>query len=327
MNVLVAFITPNRAWVLPHEFVDRLRRNFAHHTFLEAWDDETLGRHVRDADVAFTASIDRKLFGSLPRLKWVQSPAAGVGGLLSQALIDSPIVLTSARGVRARAIAEHVLGVTLMLARQLHVAVRRQAHHVWALDEIESSGFIRTLRGRRLTIVGPGSIGGEVARIASGFGFKVAAVRRRVDAAMPEGVDIVVPLPALPGLLTQTDVLVLSAALTDETREIIDRDALNVIKRGALLVNVGRGRLLDDDAVIEALRNGRLGGAALDVFAREPLDPASPYWDLPNVIVTPHISGAMEDYWTPLVELFEENLRRFDRGEPLLNEVDKQAGY
>lgn len=327
MNVLVAFVTPNPTWVLPRRFLEQLRRHFPQHTFLEAWDDEALTRLVGDADVAFTSSIDRTLFGSLPRLQWVQSPAAGVGGLLSPEMIDSPIVLTSARGVRARAIAEHVLGVTLALARQLHVAIRRQAQHVWALEEIDSSGLVRTLRGRHLAIVGPGAIGSEVARMAAAIGVRVAAVRRRVDAPRPEGVDTITSLEGLPDLLAVTDVLVLAAALTNETRHLIGRPMLARVKRGALLVNVGRGKLLDDEAVVEALHDGTLGGAALDVFAREPLDPDSPYWDLPNVIITPHTSGTMEDYWTPLVELFEENLRRFERGAPLLNVVDKQAGY
>lgn len=327
MVVLVAFISPNRTWVLPRAFVDDLRRLFPQHTFLDAWDEAALASAVGEADVAFSASIDRRLFGSLPRLQWIQSPAAGVGGLLSPELVDSPIVLTSARGIRARAIAEHVLAVTLALARQLHVAVRRQAAHQWALDEIESSGRVRTLNGRRLTIVGLGSIGAEVARVAAPFGLRVSAVRKRVADPAPEGVERVVPPEGLFDLLADSDVVVLSAALTPETRHLIGREALARIKPGALLVNVGRGKLLDDEAVIEALADGRLGGAALDVFTREPLDPASPYWDLPNVIITPHSSGTMEDYWTPLVALFAENLRRFERGEPLLNLVDKRAGY
>ena len=107
----------------------------------------------------------------------------------------------------------------------------------------------------------------------------------------------------------------------------MNREALAHVKRGASLINIGRGQLVDDEAVVEALRDGRLGGAALDVFTREPLPADSPYWDLPNVIVTPHMSGAMEDYWTPLVALFAENLRRFEKGEPLVNVVDKAAGY
>jgi phosphoglycerate dehydrogenase-like enzyme len=128
-------------------------------------------------------------------------------------------------------------------------------------------------------------------------------------------------------LLSRSEVIVLAAPLTAETRELIGPAALGSVRRGAFLVNVGRGKLLDDPAVIEALKDGRLGGAALDVFTKEPLDPASPYWDLPNVIITPHISGAMEDYWTPLVALFSENLRRFEAGQPLQNVVDKTAGY
>jgi phosphoglycerate dehydrogenase-like enzyme len=246
---------------------------------------------------------------------------------MSPELVASPVVITSARGVRARAIAEHVLGVTIALARQLHTAIRRQAAHQWALDEIESSRLVRTLRGHRMTVVGLGAIGEEVARAAAGFGMRVSAVRRQVDRPCPSHVEEVVAPDRLFELLGRSDVVVLSAPLTSETRRLIGREALGRVRRGALLVNVGRGKLLDDDAVIDALRSGQLGGAALDVFTHEPLDPASPYWDLPNVIVTPHVSGAMEDYWTPLIALFAENLRRFERGAPLLNVVDKVFGY
>jgi phosphoglycerate dehydrogenase-like enzyme len=220
-----------------------------------------------------------------------------------------------------------VLGVTLALARQLHTAIRRQAAHEWALDELETGGAIRTLYGRRMGIVGLGAIGAEVARAAGAFGMRVSAVRKHADKPVPPGVEEVFPPDRLHDLLAKSDVVVLSAASTPETRHLIESSALTAMKRGALLVNVGRGRLVDDEALIKALRDGRAGGAALDVFTREPLDPASPYWDLPNVIITPHISGAMEDYWTPLVALFAENLRRFEAGQPLLNVVDKAAGY
>jgi D-2-hydroxyacid dehydrogenase (NADP+) len=310
-------------------FVDRLRDAFPQHTFVDAWDQASLDRALPDADVAFTAAIDRKAFASLPRLKWVQSPAAGVGGMMSDELAGSPVVVTSAKGIRARAIAEHVLAVTLALARQLPLVIRRQGEHRWALDEIEEASQVRTLRGRQMTIVGLGSIGLEVARIAHPFGFRVAATRRRVAEPLPSGIELdeVAPPERLHEFLETTDVVVLSTALTPETRNLIGREALDRIKRGAFLVNVGRGKLVDDDAVIEALKDGRLGGAALDVFTREPLDADSPYWDLPNVIITPHMSGAMEDYWTPLVHLFADNLRRFERGETLRNIVDKRAGY
>ncbi len=327
MNVLVAVFSAGPAWTLPRPFVDGLRRDFPQHTFIDAWDGDTLRRHLPDADVAFSAAIDRDVFSSLTRLRWVQSPAAGVGGMLGPALAASRVVLTSARGVRARAIAEHVLGVTLALARQLPLVLKRQAAHQWALNEIETSGAVRTLKGRRMAIVGLGSIGLEVAKVAAPFGLRVSGIRKRADGPKPSEVEEVLSPGRLLELLERSDVVVLSAPLTADTQQLIGREALDRIKRGALLVNVGRGKLLDDAAVVDALKDGRLGGAALDVFTKEPLDPASPYWDLPNVIVTPHIAGSMEDYWTPLVALFAENLRRFESDRPLLNVVDKQAGY
>jgi phosphoglycerate dehydrogenase-like enzyme len=154
----------------------------------------------------------------------------------------------------------------------------------------------------------------------------VVATRRRPDRAGPPGVTVLGP-EGLPDLLVRSDVVVLAMPHTPEAKQIIGRAELDRIKRGAVLVNIARGKLIDDDAVVAALADGRLGGAALDVFTREPLDPNSPYWDLANVIVTPHTSGAMEDYWTPLLALFAENLRRFERGDQLLNLVDKSVGY
>jgi phosphoglycerate dehydrogenase-like enzyme len=327
MIIVIGVISPNAAWVLPREFVTQLRRDFPQHTFMDAWDRDALRQKLPHGDAAFAAFVDRDIVGSLSRLKWVQVPAVGVGHILSEEVIASPIVLTSARGVRARAIAEHILGVTLALARQLPIVIRRQVAHHWALDEIEAGGAIRTLQNRRMGIVGLGSIGMEVARAAAGFGMRVSAVRKHVDQPRPDFVDDVLPPERVNDVLAVSDVIVLSAPLTPDTRQLIGPATLSIVKRGALLVNIGRGKLIDDEAVVAALQDGRLGGAALDVFTREPLDPASPFWDLPNVIITPHISGAMEDYWTPLVALFSENLRRFEHGQPLLNVVDKHAGY
>src|SRR5438093_333070 len=143
MNVAIGVISTSAAWVLPGEHVEGLRRDFPQHTFLEAWDRETLRSVLPSADAAFAAFVDRDIVGSLARLKWVQAPAAGVGHILSPELVDAPIVLTSARGIRARAMAEHVLAVTLALARQLPFAFRRQVAHQWALDELEANGSIR----------------------------------------------------------------------------------------------------------------------------------------------------------------------------------------
>ncbi len=328
MNVLVAVISPAPAWILPRQFVDQLRRDFPQHTFLDAWDRDTLRRLLPEADVAFTPFVDRDIFPSARRLRWVQSPAVGVGSLMFPELLASDVVITSARGIRARAIAEHVLGVTIALARRLPVAVRAQAAHRWAQDELEGASVdVRTLHGQRMGIVGLGSIGLELVTIAAPFGFRITAIRRRASEPPPSGVEAVWLPDRLPDLLAQSDVVVLAAPHTPDTKRLIGRRELDRVKRGAFLINIARGKLIDDEAVIDALRDGRLGGAALDVFTQEPLDASSPYWDLPNVIITPHVSGALQDYWTPLVALFSENLRRFGRGAPLLNVVDKVAGY
>jgi phosphoglycerate dehydrogenase-like enzyme len=328
MQIVVGVISPAAIWVMPGRFVDQLRRDFPQHTFLDAWDRDTLRRLLPVADVAFTPFVDRDVFPSATRLQWVQSPAVGVGSLMGPELLASDVVITSARGVRARAMAEHVIGVTIALARQLPLALRAQVVHEWAQDRLEGpESGIRTLAGLRMGIVGLGAIGTEVAKIAAPFGFRVTAIRRRADRPVPSGVDRVWTPDRLLDLLADSDVVVLAAPHTPETKQLIGRRELDRIKRGAFLVNVARGKLIDDQAVVDALTEGRLGGAALDVFTREPLDPASPYWDLPNVIITPHTSGAMQDYWTPLVALFSENLRRFEAGQPLLNVVDKVAGY
>jgi phosphoglycerate dehydrogenase-like enzyme len=310
---------------MPRPYLDRLRADFPQHAFLEAWDRDALRRLLPEADVAFTPFVDRDIFASAARLRWVQSPAAGVGSLMFPELLAGPVIVTSARGIRARSIAEHVLGVTLALARLIPATLRAQAAHRWAQDELEAG--VRTLQGQRMGIVGLGAIGLEVAKIAAPFGFRITAIRRRAGEPRPDQVDAVWTPERLPDLLAQSDVVVLAAPHTPETKRLIGHAQLDHMKRGALLVNVARGKLVDDEAIVDALRDGRLGGAALDVFSDEPLEPSSPYWDLPNVIVTPHTSGAMQDYWTPLVALFADNLRRFEKGEPLLNVVDKVAGY
>ena len=300
-----------------------------------------------DADVAFTPFIDRDVFPSAKRLRWIQSPAAGIGSLMFPELHASHVVITSARGIRALAIAEHVIGVTIALARRLPLAIRAQSAHRWAQEELDPGGrgagrgpgdrsprgervegaAVWTLRGARMGIVGLGSIGREIAKLAAPFGLKVSGIRRRPEAPSDlPGVDIYGP-DRLLDVLSSSDIIVLSMPHTPDTRQIIGPRELDRMKPGALLINIARGKLVDDDAVVAALRDGRLGGAALDVFTREPLEASSPYWDLPNVIITPHTSGAMEDYWTPLVTLFSDNLRRFEKGEPLLNVVDKEAGY
>jgi phosphoglycerate dehydrogenase-like enzyme len=330
MLILVSVFSRTASWNLPREELRRLRTQFPQHEFREASTVDAMRAVVPEADVAFTASLDAAMLRTAPRLRWVQSPAVGVGFMLTPELAASDVVLTNMKGIRARAIAEYVLGVTIALARQLPLAVRRQAEHEWATDRLEAAG-IRTLQGRRMGIVGLGSIGTAVASLASPFGMRVSGLRRRPGGPPPSGsgwsVEEVLPPDRLIDLLSRSDVVVLSAPATAATRGLIGRAEIAAMRPGSLLVNVARGRLVNDDALIAALRRGRIGGAALDVFPHEPLDPASPYWDLPNVILTPHVAGALEDYWTRAVDLFAGNLLRFEAGETLMNVVDKTVGY
>jgi phosphoglycerate dehydrogenase-like enzyme len=172
-----------------------------------------------------------------------------------------------------------------------------------------------------------GSIGTEVARRAHAFDMKITAVRRRPDEPKPQFVDRVLGAEQIDEALRKCDVLVIAAPFLASTDRLINAGRISMLNRGALLVNIARGKIVEQAAIIGALETGQLGGAVLDVFEQEPLDASSPLWTLPNVIITPHIASLRPDHWDDVIDLFSENLRRFQRGEPLLNRVDPRAGY
>jgi phosphoglycerate dehydrogenase-like enzyme len=186
---------------------------------------------------------------------------------------------------------------------------------------------VRVLHGHRLGIVGLGAIGSAIARLGTAFGMDVAAVRRRPEAPAPEGLERVFGPDGLDELLRFSDYLVLCAPLTAETAGLIGARELRLMKPDAYLINVARGKLVREADLVDALRERVIAGAGLDVFEHEPLAPSSPLWDLPHVIITPHTSGFTEHYWEKASEMFADNLRRYDRGEPLFNVVDKALGY
>jgi phosphoglycerate dehydrogenase-like enzyme len=183
------------------------------------------------------------------------------------------------------------------------------------------------IEGTQMGIIGLGTIGGAVARRAAALGMHVVGVRRRVDQGKPVGVEDVVGPDALDDVIASSDVLVLAAPWTGATDRLIDERAIARMKRGAIVINIARGQLVCETSLARALSEGRLCGAALDVFNDEPLPPSSPLWSAPNVIITPHTSGFRADHWDAAVDLFIEQLRRFIGGEPLLNPVDAEAGY
>jgi len=312
------------SWTLPAAQVGRIRAALPHAEVAHATTADELLREIQDADAALLTRIDTAQFAAATRLRWIHSAAAGVAGLLLPEVRRSDVILTNSRGIHGFTMAEHVIGVAIALLRGLPAAIRRQATHQWTYIEISS---IKTLRGRHMVIVGLGAIGSEVARAASALGMRVSAVRRHPDAPRPDCVESVYGAGELHDVLPQADIVVLAAPLTPETRALIGSRELRLMKSTTILVNVARGKLVNEKALVEELVNGTIAGAALDVFEHEPLDPASRLWDLPNVLITPHTSGYREDYWEAVVDIFIENARRFDTGQPLINVVDKQRGY
>lgn len=259
------------------------------------------------------------LAGLAPRLRWIQSTLAGPGGL-DPALLAN-VTVTTAAGVASVPIAEWVIAAMLMFAKGWPGLWRKQQAHAY-------DRFVpRELAGSTIGIVGLGAIGSEVATRAHAFGCRVIAMRRTVGAQPHPLADEMVPPSELHTLLRASDYVVLAAPLTDQTRGLIDAAALSSMKPDAVLINVARGGLVDEAALVDALRAGTIGGAALDVFAVEPLPADSPLWDLEQVILSPHISAGTDRYYERATALFCENLGRYLRGEPLANVVDPSRGY
>jgi len=324
VDVLVAIFSEQPAWNIPAEAVESLRRRFPEHAFLQAGDEATMIDLIRTAEAAFTSRLTPAALAAAPKLRWVHSPAAGVGGMLFPAMRASRVVLTNSRGMSAAAVAEHALLLMLASARRFPEAVLAQAERKWIGDDLAG---LPTLRGRTLAIVGLGAIGRALARAAAALGMTVVGTRKTAAGAPPEGVTDAFGPEGLPTVLACADFVVLAAPLTDETRGMIDAPQLRLMRPSAWLINVARGKLVNEPALATRLRRGGIAGAALDVFDREPLDASSPLWSLPNVLVTPHVGGFRSGYWEAAVDLFAENLGRFAKNERLRNTVDKAAGY
>ena len=257
-----------------------------------------------------------------PHLKWIQLTSAGADRLLSSGFIESGITVTTVSGLHATPIGEYVLCVMLMFAKGAPGFLRAQARHEWLRY------MPKELLGATVGIVGMGHIGEEVARLAKAFGCRIVATRRSVQAATRDALaDELLPASELHRLLEVSDYVVLAVPLTLETRGMIGGAELRAMKPDAVLVNIARGAVVDEPALVEALRERLIAGAALDVFEREPLPEDSPLWELDNVIISPHISGGTEIYNQRAVDIFADNLRRYLAGEPLRNVVDPARGY
>jgi phosphoglycerate dehydrogenase-like enzyme len=289
--------------------------------------DEQLRRwrvQLLRAEIAFEFDWERpeELLERAPRLRWVQASSSRIGPLIEHlGLAGSPLLITNAAGIHAQPLAEFVL------LAALHFAKEMPRLNTWKAERHWERFCGEEVLGSRMTLIGLGRVGSRIAELSSAIGIEVTGHRRTPGGQAPPGVSKVVDAAGLDAALPETDLLVIAAPDTPETANLVDRRRLSLLPAHAVVVNVGRGSIVDEEALIEMLQSGRLRGAALDVFAKEPLPADSPLWAMPNVIVSPHSASTVTQENDRLVDLFIENLHRYLDGRPLVNVFDHGRKY
>jgi phosphoglycerate dehydrogenase-like enzyme len=300
---------------------------------------EDLPASIGEIDVLYTSRALPQPEDA-PHLKWVQLHFAGLDHIADHPLLtESDVIVTTMSGIHTVNMAEYVLGQMLAAGHHFPRMLKDKASANWPGDRW-ARYVPRELRGATVGIVGYGSVGREVARLADAFGMVVLAMKHDLRHLAQQGyilpgtgdpgADIparIYPVAALHSFLGECDYVVIAVPLTDATRNLIDAAALDAMKPTAMLINVARGGIVDEKALVDALKKNKIGWAALDVFAEEPLPADSPLWGLPNVVISPHVSGFTPQYDERATDLFAENLRRFVVGEGLMNVVDRERGY
>lgn len=329
LKLLIVIYHPFELWRAPEWFAERIRRDFPNVDVVRLDDYKSIDRELPNTDVLMSWSITAEQLAAAKKLRWIHSPAAAVHRLIIPELVQSKIMVTSARGVHGRVVAEHVIALLLALAKRLPSAMRYQAQKKWGQEPLwNERPRPLEVAGATLGLVGLGSIGTEVARLAGALGMKVIAVRQSptTNDASPSVSRTYSP-DEIDTMLAQADYVVLAAPVTAETRGMINAQRLAAMKCNAYLINVARGALVDEPALASALREHRIAGAALDVFEQEPLAQDSPFWEMENVLITPHSAALTERLWERHFDLLSSNLRRFMAEAPLLGMVDKTRGY
>jgi phosphoglycerate dehydrogenase-like enzyme len=330
MKVLLNFhLAEDVRMSVPDFVLERLRSRFPEVEFVGADDRETLAREAAEAEVFYGWRFPEDLLPTAHRLRWIQSASAGIESMQTPAFVEAGVRVTNGAGIAAVAIAEQVIGCILALCRNLHVAIRRQAEARWDRPGVMAGTGtpLREFGGSRLAVLGLGPIGRAVARMGAALGATVRGMRRHPPEVVSAPYEAVVGPDGLDGLLAWGDFVVLAIPHTTETEHVIGARELALMRPDSYLVNVARGAVVDEDALVDALHRGSIAGAALDVFSAEPLPPTSPLWKLPNVIMTPHMAGATPRYLERALDLFVDNLARYREGRRLRNEVDPVAGY
>lgn len=311
------------AFELDQPFVDRIRTTYPDLEVVVCTDRARLPEALRGAQALIGWGLNADLLRKLPELRWIYFSGAGVDGMLFPELVESDVILTNNSGVHAPHMAEYLLGMMLAFARGLPELMRAQTRHEWRGRD----GLTVYELGRQtLGVVGLGDIGQALAWRASALGMRVVGSRRHVGEP-PRGVDRLYPPERLHELLAESDHVAITLPLTSETRGLFTAAEFAVMKPTAFIYNIGRGPIIDTEALLEALRGGQIAGAVLDVTDPEPLPADSPLWDMENVVITAHTSGRGPFYWERGIEILIENIGRYMRDEPMLNVVDKRAGY
>jgi phosphoglycerate dehydrogenase-like enzyme len=290
-------------------------------------DFDRLPDELPDTDIFVGASLRPDQFAFAKKLKWIHSTAAGVNQLMYPALKNSGVLVTNPSGLFSPGMAEHVIGMMVLLARNFMDSVRYQDKHIWAQNEVSSiPGEITELSGELMLIVGYGSIGREVARRANCFDMRIWGMTRsgKGDASL---VDKILPISDLDAALPHADWVVLAAPDTPDTQKLFGPERFARMKRGARLINMGRGTILDEDAFAHALNTGQIRGAAIDVATTEPIPPDSPLWTAKNLFITPHTAGVSDRLWRRETEILMELLERWFDKQEMFNIVDVSAGY
>ncbi|MDR2657821.1 MAG: D-2-hydroxyacid dehydrogenase [Oscillospiraceae bacterium] len=285
--------------------------------------DETPDGFPWDECVALMGAFSKDCISMMPNLRWVQTAWAGVDSLRGAAYPSPDTVLCNGSGGYGPIIAEYLLGAALMLLHRIDMYIRAQGRREW-----NWLGAARSLRGGTVMVIGLGDIGGQFARYAKALGATVLGVRR-TQSAPPEGVDELIPYERLIDVLPRADVVAMTLPATDETAGLFSARHVAAMKPDAVFLNIGRGVTVDEDALIRALSSRSIAGAVLDVVRTEPLPRDNPLWTLDNVVITPHVSGRMDDPANAalIYQIFEDNLQRFLDGRPLRNVVDRVRGY
>lgn len=277
---------------------------------------------LADAEVIFGLDLPSDLTRRAAGLRWVQVISAGIDHLIRKDILASEVTITNIKGMSATPIAEFVIAVALAFVKRLPYCGELQRQKRWQAFPTAS------LQSKTIGIIGLGSIGREVARLSRAFGMTVIATSRTAGrTGAVSDVDRMLPKDQLPQLLAESDFVVLSLPLTEETKGLVGEKEFRAMKPTAYLINVARGGIVDEAALVRALEQGWIAGAGLDVFAVEPLPADSRLWELPNVVLSPHVSGGIEDEFELATDLFIDNLKRYLKGDRLHNVVDKEQGY